>query len=195
MTITKITTHHDDALVRLLYQFKDKVKVQAMVSMQADQIQDIEDATFEFLSKIPLQNAVGAMLDRWGVLLNEARLGDNDADYKSRLLFSITRNLSNGTPEELISFTSILLGTNQIQIYEIFPGVVNFLASDVQNTADPLLVKSQLQQLCAAGVRVGWISLLNDPHPFAFENHPNPDARGFDTYPVTNVGGLFISAI
>ena len=194
MSITKITTHLNDALARLLFQFKTMEKIESLNAMQGQQIQYLEDASFDFLSKMSLQDATGAILDRWGVVLDEARLGDNDADYRSRLFFKIARNICSGTPEELILFFNYLLQTSTVQINELFPGVVYFTAVQIQNIADPVLVKSQLQQLCPAGVRIGWMSIGSNNKPFAFASHPNLDARGFDTYPVTGNGGEFVSA-
>lgn len=191
---TKITTHLDDAIARLAYQFKEIATVKALINMQSVQVQQLEDSIFDFLTKLPLQTAEGAVLDRWGDVLGEARLGDSDADYRSRLFFTITRNISNGTPEELISFCAFLLQTTGVQLNELFPGVVNLSATNVTNMADPVLIKAQLQQLCPAGVRIGWLIIGEFEHPFAFAGHPNPNARGFDTYPVEEIGGVLTSA-
>lgn len=191
MTIQKITTHSPLALERLLYQFKEAPKTIALLEMQTDQVQNLEDAAFEFLTKIPLQTATGIILDRWGVVLGEDRLGDNDTDYRARLFFAISKNLCNGTPEEMILFFNFLMLTTHVQIYEYFPGVIVFAAINASNFADPVLIKSQLQQLACAGVRVGWIVIGESPNPFAFLTYPYMDARGFDTYPTTGVGGEF----
>lgn len=193
MSVTKISTHLDDALARLLYQFRGKPGVEGLIAFQAEQIQEIEDAAFDFTTKIPMQTAVGAVLDRWGVVLDEARLGDNDADFRSRLFFKVSRNISNGTPEELIRFFKELVQAESVQIYEVFPGVVVMTAVNAQNPADPVIVRAQLQQLAPAGVRIGYLATGGDDHPFAFAAHPNPNARGFDTFPVEEIGGIFVS--
>lgn len=192
--ITKITTHLNDALDRMLYQFKTRAKIESLISMQAKQIQDLEDSTFDFLTKVPLQSSSGATLDRWGVVLDELRLGDSDADFRSRLFFKVARNICNGTPEELIIFVNYLLQTTSVQITELYPAVVCFVAIDMQNVANPLEIKNQIQQLCPAGVRVGWLAIGTSDQPFAFANHQNVDAKGFDTYPATGIGGEFVSA-
>jgi hypothetical protein len=193
MSVSKISTHLDDAIRRLLYQFQGKTGIESLIGAHAKQFQDIEDAGFDFMTKVPMQSATGAVLDRWGIVLDEARLGDNDADYRARLFFKISRNISNGTPEELIQFFSELVQAESVQIFEVFPGVVVLTAVNAQNPADPEVVRLQLQQLAPAGVRIGYLATGGDDHPFAFAAHPNPNARGFDTYPVEEIGGVFVS--
>lgn len=195
MSLTKITTHLQDSLKRLLYQFQGKSGVESLIGAQSKQIQEIEDASYDLTTKYPLQTAEGSTLDRWGVVLDEARLGSNDADFRSRLFFKISRNISNGTPEELIQFFGELVQADSVQIFEIYPGVVILTAVNAQNPADPVLVKAQLQQLSPAGVRIGYLAAGDVPNPFAFAAHPNPNARGFDTYPVQEIGGVFVSIV
>jgi hypothetical protein len=180
MTITKIETHIDDALKRLLYQFQDKSKIVALQTMQAQQIQELENASYDYIASITLASATGATLDRWGFVLGEDRLGANDADYRVRLYFAITRNLSNGTPEELINFTAFLFTASMVQLEEIFPAVISLTAINAQGTADPALIKTQLQQLCPAGVRLHLLSVGTSVNPFAFLGHSYLDAKGFD---------------
>lgn len=193
MSVTKISTHLEDAISRLLYQFQGKAGVEGLIGAQAKQIQDMENAGFDFFSKMPLQTATGAVLDRWGFVLDEARLGNNDADYRARLFFRISRNISNGTPEELIQFFAELVQADSVQIFEVFPGVVVLTAVNAQNPADPAVVRAQLQQLTPAGVRIGYLAAGGSEHPFSFAAHPNPNARGFDTFPVEEIGGVFVS--
>jgi hypothetical protein len=177
----------------LLYQFQGKPGVEGLIGAQAKQIQEMEDAGIDFLSKMPLQSATGAVLDRWGFVLDEARLGNNDPDYRARLFFKISRNISNGTPEELIQFFAELVQAESVQIFEVFPGVIVLTAVNAQNPADPAVVRAQLQQLTPAGVRIGYLAAGGDENPFSFAAHPNPNARGFDTFPVEEIGGVFVS--
>lgn len=194
MTITKITTHSVDALNRLLYEFKDLPKIASLNTMNSAQIQELENAAFDFLTKIPLDTATGIILDRWGIVLDELRNGLSDDEYRVILKLKISKNLCTGTAEDLIKFFNFMLGISTVQLSELFPGVIYFTAVNVVLVGDPTTVKAQLQQLCPAGVNIGWISIGTNEHPFAFATHPNPDARGFDTYPVQSIGGEFVSA-
>jgi len=193
MSVTKISSHLTDSIARLLYQFRGKSGVESLIGAQSKQIQEIEDSAFDFTIKIPIQSASGAVLDRWGIVLDEIRNGDSDADFRARLFFKVSRNISNGTPEELIQFFSGLLQANNVQITEVFPGQVWLTAVAGTNPANPTSVRNQMQQLAPAGVRIGLLVAGFDPHPFAFAAHPNPNARGFDTYPVTENGGVFVT--
>ena len=91
----------------------------------------------------------------------------------------------------MILFFNFLMLTDHVQIYEYFPGVIAFAAINVTNYADPVLIKSQLQQLACAGVRLGWIVVGESENPFAFLTYPFLGAKGFDTYPTTGIGGEF----
>ncbi len=192
--ITKITTHSADAINRLLYQFKGFPKLSSLNTMQAKQIQDIEDAAFDFLMKIPLETATGITLDRWGIVLDENRNALGDTEYRAVLKLKIAKNLCTGTAEDLIKFFNYMLSTDTVQLSELFPGVIYFTAINIILVGSPAEVKEQLQQLCPAAVRIGWISIGTSPNPFAFATHPNIDSRGFDTYPVQGIGGEFVSA-
>jgi hypothetical protein len=193
MSVTRISTHLENAISRLLYQFQGKTGVEGLIGAQAKQIQEMEDAGIDFLTKMPLQTSSGAVLDRWGIVLNEQRLGESDSDFRSRLFFKISRNISNGTPEELISFFAELLQADNVQISEIYPGQVWMAATGGTNPASPVSVRNQLQQLAPSGVKIGLLVAGFNEHPFSFAGHPNPNARGFDTYPTQDIGGFFVS--
>lgn len=192
--ITKINTHAPDALNRFLYQFKGLPKIESLHNMQSKQIQDIEDSTFDFLTKIPMQTATGIVLDRWGIVLNEQRNGESDSQYRTRLFLKVSKNLCTGTSEDLIKFFNYMLQTTTVQLSDLFPAVIYLTAVELISANDPAEIKIQLQKLCPAGVRIGWLSIGLDPHPFAFATIPNGNARGFDSYPVTGNGGVFVSA-
>lgn len=195
MTITKITTHLADSMGKMLYQFRDLIGVEGLVGMHGQQAQDVEDAGFDFLSKLPLQTATGAALDRWGAVLDESRNGASDADFRALLFFKISKNISNGTPEELISILQQLLQGDAVEFVEDFPAALHMTIISPANPADPDLIFSQMQQMCPAGVRLNYLAAGYSDHPFAFLGNPNPQALGFSSAPGADDGGQFVSIL
>jgi hypothetical protein len=195
MTITKITTHLSDAIGRMLYQFRNLSGIEGLVGMHGQQAQDVENAGFDFLTKIPLQTTTGAALDRWGAVLNESRNGVSDANYRALLFFKVSKNISNGTPEELISILQQLMQGDAVEFVEDFPAAFHMAIINAQNLADPSMIFSQMQQMCPAGVRLNYIAAGYSPHPFAFLGNPNPQALGFSSAPGLDDGGQFVSII
>lgn len=195
MTVAKITTHLADAIGRMLYQLRGLPAAEGMVGMHGSQIQDAEDAGFDFYSKLPIQTASGAVLDRWGIVLDEPRNGASDPDYRAFLFFKISKNISNGTPEELISILQQLMQGDAVELVEDFPAALHMTIINPGNPADPSLIVSQMQQMCPAGVRLNYLAAGYSDHPFAFLGSPNPQALGFSSAPGADDGGQFVSIL
>jgi hypothetical protein len=195
MTIAKITTHLTDAIGRMLYQFRGFPGIEGLVGMHGQQAQDAENAGFDFISKLPLQTATGAILDRWGAVLDEARNGATDADYRALLFFKISKNIASGTPEELISILQQLMQGDAVELVEDFPAALHMTIINPTNPADPALIFSQMQQMCPAGVQLNYLAAGYSDHPFAFLGNPNPQALGFSSAPGVDDGGQFVSIL
>lgn len=191
--IDLITTHVQDSIDRLLYQFQDKAKIEGLVEANSQQIQQLEDVLYSMINGRTLQAATGATLDRWGNVLDELRLGDSDQNFRSRLFFKVIRNIASGTPEEMIQIYSDLMQAGLVQLQEVYDGNVVLIAHNAQNVPSLTYAKELVQAVAPAGVRVAYLQFGTSPNPFVFATHPDPLARGFDTYPVTGVGGEFTS--
>ena len=96
MPIT-IPDHAQQAISRLLEQFKGMPKIESMLSVVASEIQAVEDSAFVFFTSRAIDNAVGAQLDGIGRIVSELRNGRVDDSYRLRLKARILANRSSGT--------------------------------------------------------------------------------------------------
>jgi hypothetical protein len=123
MTLTKKTTHIEEAKANLIEQFKNKPNLAALSDAYVEQIQDLEDVYFQLIDDRTLDTAVGVQLDGIGQIVGEERKGLNDDDYRIRLKARIRINLSSGTAEELYRILELLV-QNNIEIEEFYPAAI-----------------------------------------------------------------------
>lgn len=119
--ITQKTTHVEEALDNLLSQFKGKPNIEALISLLASQIQELENAAFQIVEDTTLTAAVGDQLDGWGRIFDQPRNGQVDATYRTFLQAKTRIIRSRGTIEDLIEILDLLTGgTMSIELSE-FP--------------------------------------------------------------------------
>lgn len=158
----------EDALDRLVTQFKDKVRVEGLIAAFTDQLQDAEDVVGDFLDFRHVDTAQGAQLDVIGKLVGEKRKGRNDDLYRLWLRARIAINTSRGTPQDLIKVFNIITGSTKSNIHEYWPAQVEIFG----NTDFSSLVDT-------------------GPDSFAFDG--GIDGLGFGTVYDASIGGLFAS--
>jgi len=192
MALTKITTHAEDAVARLLEQFRGGTTLPALVRAFSNQAQAAEDALWDVLVLRRLGTATGAQLDVLGRILGQAREGRADADYVLWLRARMLLNLGSGRPEDLLAlFASVTQGSTTLQLEEQFPASI-VLRVGSASTVDPAQAAAILQLAKAGGVRAILESATSiDTTSFAFDTN---DAGYGDS---TNgaVGGTYAAAI
>lgn len=210
MLATRITTHVADALARMMQEYKviptqynlplvsaggDTVEVSAMgalVAVQADQIQLLENAIFALDARRQFFNgttfpSVGAQLDGIGEIVGIGRNGLTDAEYLIFLLGTIAENNSDTTIPTMMTIASLLFQTTELRAYEMFPAEFDFqipVSSPLQSFLYPL-VASILHNSLGAGISLGFISLYTG-NPFRFSKVGGPQLGG-------GFGSAFIS--
>lgn len=187
----RITDHVARALLLLPAQFREKARLEALLSAFIAEAQDLEDALFELLEERGLDAAVGVQLDRLGELLGEERRGLEDSAYRLRLKVRIQRNLAQGEPERMIEVLRLLTGSDVVELWEPFPAVVR-ITFDGQDVGSDAELKQIMDSLASAGVRV---ELVQQLHPaFVFSGlppeHPDePPGGGFASVDDPQEGG------
>jgi hypothetical protein len=183
----------------LIEQFENKPLIQGFVALAATRIQDAEVLIFDLILGRLLVYAVGQQLDNIGAMIGESRQGKNDDEYCIAIEFQIRLNRSSGEPETLIDATMVLAGATVVQLMELFPGAVG-IYTDGEKLYDAG-VKSRLQALAPAGVRI-WFYSLFDGIPFSCEwdgVEPSDGSLGFDElnyYPGgVHVGGQLVEFV
>ena len=203
MLATKITTHVQDALARLMTQYqliKQQYTLQlysapgapievssfsAFIATNADQIQLLENAFYALNEGRQLFNgttypAVGAQLDGIGTIVGVARNGLGDAEYLVFILGTIAENFSDTTIHAVSNVVSLLYQTPSLLLFEFFPAEV---AIEIPNTS-PLqsslysLVNSIIQASLGAGIGLGFTALYNPSNAFQFTKVGGPQVGG-----------------
>lgn len=119
-----ISTHTLDAYNRLTAVFLDKPLIQGLLASFTDQIQELEDGFYPFLTQLTVRNGVGKQLDLIGEWVGERRRGRNDLQYRRAIYLRIARNISKGTSEDIIDIYQLLTGATSVFWYEIYPAHV-----------------------------------------------------------------------
>lgn len=112
MSLTEQTDQVEQALRLLALQYKSKEKLEAYLSSFITQVQLLEAAFFDIYSLLDIDTQTGAQLDLIGRIVQRAREGRSDAEYRPWLKAQIAANLSAGRADDLLNILNIL-GTTQ----------------------------------------------------------------------------------
>lgn len=183
MTLTKKTTHVEEALANLIGQYRDSTVLRSFIDIFVRQIQDLENAAFE-VHDLWLDNATGVNLDNIGSIVNEARKGRDDDTYRDAIRTRVYINIGNGTPEEIYTFMNDFNErTYQITDYDyaaFFCRAVDAITGEDPAPIDFFLV---LRDIKPAGVRVYFhYALYDDTNVFTFATGDTVESdsnRGF----------------
>lgn len=186
-----ITNHVEQALGRLITQYKDRPNIRGLMSALIKPIQKIEDTLVQMNTLRSLDNAIGQNLDNLGTILGLARFpGDGDTTYRNKLKAKVKLNTSEGEPERIIETFQLFTGATQVILHEHYPAEV-FIDSDYlipnQETVDIIL--GILESVAAAGVRIGGFVSFDPSESFAFDG-PLP-GLGFGNESDPLAGGMF----
>lgn len=109
MTV-KIDNHEEQALARLVEQFKHKESIRKFFAPFVTQTQALEDASFQLFTLRNIDSSEGVNLDIIGKIVGERRQGVSDPIYRLRIRARIRANLSSGTVENIYSVFRALFG-------------------------------------------------------------------------------------
>lgn len=131
MSLVQKTTITIEFLRKLIGQFLEKPNIAAVLSAFLDQVQDLENASFEVIENTTLANSEGAQLDGIGKIVGEERQGRSDADYQKALSARILVNISSGTIPELIAIVQAMVGLLiTIMVTEASPAAFDLTIDD-----------------------------------------------------------------
>lgn len=196
MAYEENTDHEGDALARLTSQFQEKVNITALIHGLVGAIQTVEGQLNSLYSERWVDTAVGDQLDIIGFIVGELRAGRNDVDYRNAIIARIAINTSFGTPENMIAIFSLLTGSDNVQILEYYPGVVE-LFCDVDFSAQNVAQFYDIMDIVApAGVRIGYLGTFAvDEGEFPFGFFGDTNVLGFSSVDDPTVGGQFAKVI
>lgn len=149
MAVTKETNHAAQAKAKLITIFREQPNIAAIIDALVAQLQDSETVLFQLLDERDVDSAVGAQLDGIGTIVGEERGGRDDDNYRLGIKAQISKNVSSGTPEEMISITQLLVD-NDFDLTEYYPAGLVIVLSD-ELVTDPVQVAGNIP--APAGVR------------------------------------------
>ncbi len=143
----------EEALERVVEQFKDQPNFEALVEALSAQAQSAHDAVLGTLNNTVVADSEGAQLDGIGSIVGEERFGRSDEDYRIAILARIRLNLSNGTPEDIIEIVRLVAGDVSVQLTETPPAsfIVDILDA-LDPDVDPQIVANFIADARPAGV-------------------------------------------
>jgi hypothetical protein len=190
----KITDHNLAAKKRLLYQFKEKVRIEGLVDSFTDQIQEIENAIWELIDGRAVTGSAGYQLDRLGDFLGVPRFGLSDEDYRIQIVAKIGQNTSEGTAEDLISIFTTLARPRYIIYAENYPAEVSITAVDADPIGNVLRIRAAIEKAKPAGVDIT-SAIVSARNVFSFDLDTDPFANGFGDANNATLGGEWAAII
>jgi len=144
------------------------------IAIYSDQIQELENVLVE-IANLSIITAEDQTLDNEGSLVDQARFGLTDPNYRVRILSKISQLLSNGTVEDLITIFKALMQAIRVEFRPSYPASGSLTAIGGTPLASNLEIKNAILQAQSEGVN---LFLINAPVDyFGFAGDPN--AKGF----------------
>lgn len=179
---TQITTHVQDALDRLITQYKGQPRFEGFLTAIVEQIQLLENSSIDTInSVINIDEASGSQLDTLGTIVGTERGSLTDSEFRNLIYIQIGKNTSQGGPEKLIDIFNLLVTTAWVKYTNLGNGDVVLAGTAEIPTQD--LVNSiimNLEEVIAGGCRISHIVFSDESESFAYDdNNPNVLASGY----------------
>jgi len=185
--IAENTQHVEEGLVLLLEQYKNKEKLEALLTAFLAPFQDLETLSFDIYNNFLLDNAVGEQLDFLGATVKEGRRERNDDVYRLYIKARIAVNRSNGRVPELLNILRIVSADSDTYWLRELPRASMILHVQQQTTnAQAIIFDDLIRQAKSAGVNLQTTWSLQTPsNRFKFSGTPNTietsSMQGFST--------------
>lgn len=161
--IQKVVDHAARALSRLAVQYKSAPLLAKVLGVFTSQVQDIENAVYDTLVGMRLENAVGAQLDVLGRVVGQDRESANDAEYRLRIAARRAANNSIGSAESVYRVFDILLPTHTLAMEPQYPAAFVLNIVEAVDAALVSMYRIFMQDTKAAGVNGQGIYALVAP--------------------------------
>lgn len=169
MLAEMITDHVIQAKKRLLTQYQNQPKINALVESLVQEIQTLEQTCFDLDSKRQLYQAQGVQLDLLGEIVGMKRNGLQDQNYLYFILGKIGENFSDGTIPKITSIIQVILNAKLSYVRDLYPASVG--VSGGSKTIDPSLysiLKDLITLSLGAAISLSYLSLFDSDLDFAF---------------------------
>lgn len=185
--IEKILNHKELARENLISQYKQAENLIAILDAFNSQTQDLEDAIYSLFEGRWVDVAEGRVLDDFGTLVGQERLGFNDTFYRILIYVKMGENISQGETERVIDIYKIITRATRAMLQEHFPAGMIILSNGEIDPVTADFVLKRLQAVVGAGIRIDQIGQFSPVNPFGFLGAP--DAQGFGDLGDPLIGG------
>jgi hypothetical protein len=180
------------AYVELLpTQYSESPQLRKLLDVFLGQVQILEDANLE-LDRVStdVNLAYGYQLDLIGKLVGAERKGKTDEEFREEILFRISINTGNGTPEDCIQYLTYVTQATDVKFWEHYPASVIMETNGVNI---PRNIPNTLDNVTIAGVSVGGV--ITSISGEVFRGCELTDAYGLNEgtlgpYPEIELGGM-----
>lgn len=135
---------------------------QNTIQAQLNRLQELEDAAWFLLSCMSIDGAFGDLLDKFGAIVGESRLGRSDIDYRAGIRLRIRVNISSGRAVDIIAVAQLSKPLGAIQYLE--GGLANFTI-ELLNLTSGFYVAKALQKTRAGGTK-GLVQYTENAGPY-----------------------------
>ncbi len=169
-----ITNHVQQALARLMQQYKGFPNYEKLITALVQPVQEIENALDGIEPNTQLYNgttypSVGAQLDGIGEIVGCPRNGLSDAAYLVFILGTIIENFSDSTQDVIVSAWVDLFAPYYLILTNNPPAEQNaFIANPQLDSSLYLQAINIIQNAMGGGIKLGSVTLFDETHPFGF---------------------------
>lgn len=190
--------HCDDALNKLLEQYKGKPRIEAFLCALVDQIQDLEAAQWQLLDIRALDNAQGEQLKGIGRILGEEQGSFDEETFRALLRAKVRVLRSSGRFDDLVEVLFLVQGSETgVTLTERFPAAFEIQTTNALNASIGELARRFLRAAKGAAIRLQFLwSTYAPASSFAFSSTSSvqtSSARGFGDTANPATGGRLVS--
>lgn len=151
-----------------------------------EEVKEIEDALFDFLDHLDIDQATGQLLDYIGAMIGAYRRGSDDNTFRDAIRFQITVNTANGTTDNVLEVVRVVTGSDHVTLTNSYPA-----SFDVLVHKGSLMDIELFEKIAAAGVGNHLATSLDDKQIWI------PSEEGFEQpegiLPETDTGDFMIA--
>ena len=167
-TLFPLSSLRADMLLRLIRQYTESARLQSLIGVALDVMQDIDAAvTDAYTIGLDVDSAQGFWLRLLGKIVGEVPNGRTEDRFRAAIKARIAANRSQGRAEDLIKVGRLIAATDaetgaRVEVQTVVPGSV-----EVRIDRTPLVpssdIAAMLKRAKSAGVR---LQSLHVPYPF-----------------------------